>query len=308
MKEIGNKSTRLKSDMLRYRVIDCVLRSGLRVLPVWNWSERLALWWGFRFRPAPAVVKLRSGALMHFDTIDYLQLLIYYLGTFEPHCLPYFKSCAGRGATIIDVGANIGLHTLEGAMAVGPTGRVISIEAAPSNRQALKRNIELNHMKNVSVIAAAAGDSTGSATLSLASGGHQGMFTLGHTDGHGSYAVEVDVQRIDDVFFENEIASVDLIKMDIEGSEYRALRGALRTLQEFRPAILLELNENALRSCQTSSKNVKELLDDLGYRGWVIERMGIRPINSMQLFHNCDECLFVHRDSTSLVSKLRLPS
>ncbi len=297
-----SKTGRPKRDILGYRILDHVLRVVLRALPVWKCSERVALWWGTRFRPAPRLVRLRSGAFIHVDPTDYLQLLIYYLGTFEPHCLPYLLSCGGKGATIIDVGANIGLYTLESAFAVGPTGRVISIEAAPSNVQVLKKNIEHNRLNNISLIEVAVGDLTGCGTLTLAKGGNRGMFTLGSTAGDSSYNVEI--RRIDDLIEEKGITSVDLIKMDIEGSEYHALRGALRTLQRCRPTILIELNEAALRQCQSSAAEVKALLSDLGYRGWVIGRKGLRLIRTARQIHDCDECLFVHSDNTSLIRKL----
>src|SRR5262249_7527682 len=142
-------SSRPKHSYLSYRIIDTALRFFFRVLPVRAWTERIALWWGYRFRPAPSVVKLRSGALMRVESTDHLQLFVYYFGTFEPHCLRYLKSCAGEGATILDVGANIGVYTLEGSLAVGPSGRVIAIEAAPSHAEALRKNIQRNGMTNV---------------------------------------------------------------------------------------------------------------------------------------------------------------
>jgi FkbM family methyltransferase len=243
--------------------------------------------------------------LIYVDPTDYLQLLIYYLGTFEPHCMPYLRACAINGATVIDVGANIGVYTLESAAAVGPAGRVISIEPAPSNARALERNIKLNQMTNVVLIEAAAGDETGWATLSLPSRGNAGMLSLAPLCGEKSYTVEV--RLIDDVLEEKGITSVDLIKIDIEGSEYRALRGTVKMLQRCRPVILIELNENALRSCGSSGYEVKELLRGLGYHGWVIGWKAPRPIRSSQLIHDCDECLFVHRDNRSLMQKLRLP-
>lgn len=56
--------------------------------------------------------------------------MIYYFGTFEPHCLSYLQRCVDKGGTIVDVGANIGVYTLESSLIVGQTGRVIAIEAA----------------------------------------------------------------------------------------------------------------------------------------------------------------------------------
>lgn len=295
---------RPKNENPVYRLVDIALRHGLRMLPTWLWTERVALWWGYRFRPAPCVARLRSGASIHVSPTDYLQLLIYYLGTFEPHCLPYLRGCAGKGETVVDVGANIGFYTLESSLAVGPTGRVISIEAAPPHLETLRKNVQLNGMNNVSLIEMAVGDSVGQATLTLPKGGNPGMFTLGQVDGDEAYGVAL--RPLDDLLAEQRIHSVALIKMDIEGSEYRALRGAAKTLATYKPALLVELNEVALHRCGSSAREVKDLLREAGYRGWVIGHSGIRPVPEDQTPHDCDECLFIHRDSEPLMRKLRL--
>src|SRR5947208_2908736 len=86
MKSNETRADGRKNSLLLYRAADSFLRCGLRLLPAWSWTESLALRWGYHFRPQPCVVKLRSGAWIHVDPTDYLQLIIYYLGTFEPHC------------------------------------------------------------------------------------------------------------------------------------------------------------------------------------------------------------------------------
>ena len=232
----GNKNTHLA-----YRGVDWLLRHGLRLLPASLWAEKCALWWGYRFRPAPRVVTLRSGARIQVTHVDHLQLLIYYLGTFEPYCLPFLKGCAKKGGTVLDVGANIGFYTLESAVSVGSLGRVISIEAAPSHLQSLRQNIDLNEMKNVSVLGTAVGEADGYANLSLAAGENLGMFTLGEIEGVDSHSVTVTT--IDSLLEKQKIESLDFVKMDIEGSEYKALLGAARTFGKFRPSLLIELNE-----------------------------------------------------------------
>jgi FkbM family methyltransferase len=300
----NGKIARAKRDIPFYRIIDYALRTGLRALPSWGWPEKVALWWGFKFKPAPCVVRLRSGALIFVDPADYLQLLVYYLGTFEPHYKLYLRACAGDGATIIDVGANIGVHTVESAGLVGPAGCVLSIEPAPSNVQALKRNVALNQLTNVTVIEVAVGDSVHTATLSLARGGNQGMFTLAPMESEISY--DVEVRRIDDLLEERSITSVDLIKMDIEGSEFRALRGALVTLQRWRPTLMIELNEKALRNCGSSVSEIKEFLGNLDYCGWVFGRSALWPIASSHAINECSECLFIHRDRAPLIQRLGL--
>ena len=293
-----------KNKQPAYRAIDAILRSSLRALPIWTWTERTALWWGYRFQPAPCVVKLRSGALIRVNPTDYIQLMIYYFGTFEPHCLPYLQRCVDKGGTVVDVGANIGVYTLESSLIVGRTGRVIAIEAAPPHVKALKDNIKLNKLNNVSLIESAVGDSTGQVTLARSRGSNLGMFTLGSVSGEEKY--DVTLRPIDDLLEEQEIKSIDLIKMDIEGSEYRALCGASRTLTKYRPTLLIELNDAALHGCKSSTRDVKLLLRTNGYRGWRIGPKTVQAISDAQVTHNCDECLFVHQDNKLLMERLQL--
>jgi FkbM family methyltransferase len=292
----------LKNEIWAYQVVDTVLRRGLRVLPAWQWTGRLALWWGYRFKPAAGVVRLRSGARIGVSATDYLQLLIYYQGTFEPHCLPYLRICARKGDTVVDVGANIGFYTLESALAVGEAGRVIAIEAAPPHIETLRKNVRLNAMNCVSLVDTAVSDAVDEATLALPKGDNLGMFTLGRVESDEAYRVAL--RPLDDVLDEQRIDSLALIKMDIEGSEYRALRGAARTLAKYKPALLLELNEFALSRCGSSAQEVRALLHEAGYRGWVIGRRRLRPLAAAQARQDCDECLFVHRDSEILLRRL----
>lgn len=295
---------RQKNKIGVYRLIDAVLRSCLRILPPSHLAERIALWWGYRFMPEPAEVRLRSGALISYSAADYLQLLIYYQGVFEPHCLPYLQLCAGQGDTVVDIGANIGFYTLESALAVGSGGRVISIEAAPPIFRSLEKNVQLNGFSQVRLIKTALSDAAGEAVLSLPRGDNLGMFTLGAVETTESY--RVDLRTLDDVLDEAGIKSLALIKIDIEGSEYRALCGAARTIRRFKPAILIELNESALTRCGSSSSAVRQFLRDVGYTGWVIGRQGLHSLPAEASLHHCDECLFVHSDDRRRIEKLQM--
>ncbi|WP_334358728.1 MULTISPECIES: FkbM family methyltransferase [unclassified Bradyrhizobium] len=295
---------RPKNEILVYRAIDNLLRYCLRKLPPTKRIEAIALWWGYRFQPAPRLSRLRSGSLIETTHADHLQLLIYYLGTFEPYCMPFVRGCVSPGGTIVDVGANIGVYTLEGAAAVGATGRVISIEAAPLHAKALSHNIELNGLTNVSVIETAVGRSRGEATLARLSKDNLGMFSLG---ANGDVeATVVTVRTIDELLEEYGVRSIDLIKMDIEGSEYNALLGAERIIRTARPAILIELNEPALRSCGSSSRDVRRLLHGMDYRGWKIGRSCVKPLTNENDMIECDECIFIPRDNQTLIAKLGL--
>lgn len=277
--------TSRKSANVLYRAIDVALRQVLRRVSVSPRSEHLALWWGYRFNPEPGIVTLRSGAKIRTTHVDHLQLLLSYLGTFEPLALDVMRRHLAIGGTMLDVGANIGLFTIEAAQTVGPSGRVISIEAAPHHALSVKNSVALNNMTNVEVVSVAVGDVDGEATLILPHGANYGMFTLGKVDGNESFSVAV--RKIDDIIGERRI---HFVKMDIEGSEYRALLGARKTLERDRPSILIELNEAALQACGSSSRQVKEFLSGLGYKGKLLAGTPI----TLDQAHICDECLFTH--------------
>lgn len=303
MSTTSSKLGRPKNQILIYQAIDNFLRFCLRKLPPTKGVEAIALWWGYRFQPAPRLSRLRSGPLIRTSDADHLQLLIYYLGTFEPYCLPFLRGCVSRGGTIVDVGANIGVYTLEAASVVGTAGRVVAIEPAPFHARSLRQNIELNALENVSVVETAVGRESGEATLSRSNDDNLGMFSLGGAGGVEAHTVPV--KTIDELLEERGIHSVDLIKMDIEGSEYDALIGAEKSLRTARPAVLIELNEVALRRCGSSSHAVIQLLHNLNYRGWKIDRDSVEPLIGHEVV-GCLECIFLHRDSEALIEKLRL--
>jgi FkbM family methyltransferase len=295
------KLDRPKSSNPVYAAVNFGLRGLLRRIPPSSLVERAALWWGYRYQPAPAFAELRSGARLAVTENDHLQILLYYLGTFEPQSIRLMKRVVRPGTIALDVGANIGFFTVEAAMAVGPSGRVIAIEAFPPHARTVRRNVELNSFCNVDVISSAVGEADGVATLTLPTGANHGMFTLGTIAGADSG--EVPVKRIDDILEQQGVRSVDFIKMDIEGSELRALKGAANTLRSNHPPILIELNEAALIGCGTSSSEVKELLYSLGYKGWLVGRGRLVPIPASQRVHDCDECFFTADSSGNGSSK-----
>src|SRR6185437_6494301 len=131
----------------------------------------------------------------------------------------------------------------------------------------------------VSVVEMAAGAAEGVITLGLPEGGNSGCYSAGAAGPGARY--EARVARLDDLLAGLGVARVDLVKMDIEGSECEALRGATGLLRTHQPPILVELNERALRGCGSSSEEVKGLLHAEGYHGVVVGRKGLEPLGDV---------------------------
>ena len=124
------------------------------------------------------------------------------------------------GDTVFDVGAAVGAETLLFSGLVGPSGRVVSLEAHPHTYERLVRLCEANRLTNVTPLQVAAADADGEVTISDLQ--HYLQNTVVGTDGDGFL---VRARRLDDVARELGITDVDLLKMNIEGAERLAIRG-----------------------------------------------------------------------------------
>jgi FkbM family methyltransferase len=124
------------------------------------------------------------------------------------------------GDTFVDVGANIGALSLTASGIVGEAGRIFSVEAHPQTVDYLRGNIKLNNAGNVTVIHAAAGDHEGVVNFSSDRSDDQNRVT--------ETGISVPLRTLDSLLPDTPVR---LLKIDVEGFELFALRGAERILQ-----------------------------------------------------------------------------
>lgn len=160
----------------------------------------------------------------------------------------------------LDVGANIGMLSMPLAKMLGNKGRVISIEAEKNNTELLRKNVKINDLKNVFVVGKGAYYKKGKINLNLdgyGTGGHSIQET--NVSGLGKKQL-IDVDTIDNVLKELQIQKVDLIKMDIEGGEIDALKGAKKTLKKCHPKIIFEALDEGKK------RKIENLLSQYNYK------------------------------------------
>lgn len=132
------------------------------------------------------------------------------------------------GDVFVDAGANIGFFTVLAATLVGPTGRVYAVEMMAATAKALRANIALNGLDNVTVIERALSDTAGQTIRASVPGALWGQASIARD--HTGSTQEVETATLDDVLA--GIPFVRLIKMDVEGAEFLALHGARKTLMQ----------------------------------------------------------------------------
>lgn len=130
------------------------------------------------------------------------------------------------GDTFIDVGANVGMHTLAAAIAMRGRGRIIAFEPFPTTHDLLRKSIWINgHADIVETHQAAVSNREGAQSLFLgATSGHHSLFQLNEANVPTAPPVEVPLVRLDTVL--DADISIDLIKIDVEGAELDVLESA----------------------------------------------------------------------------------
>jgi FkbM family methyltransferase len=172
------------------------------------------------------VAELHLGESMEFAA---------FLGSFERDVADHIDRYAKPGMTVLDIGANVGLHALRLAHRVGREGQVFAFEPSGYAYRKLAKNASLNPEFNLAPL-----------QLGLSNQNQAGveMRCCSSWQMDGSRADEevsiVDLVRMDDWIVQEGLARLDLIKIDVDGYEGLIFDGARRTLERFRPIIIAE--------------------------------------------------------------------
>jgi FkbM family methyltransferase len=183
------------------------------------------------------------------------------------------------GAVAVDAGANIGIYSQFLARCVGSGGCVYSFEPAPENFERLRAAARA--FSNIYVMRAAVGERSGKAELYLSDTLNVDHRTYS-TDESARSVIQIEMVALDDHFKPGQ--RVDLIKMDVQGYELHALRGAGRVLADNPAAkLLLELWPYGLKQAGT---NWVELIDALATKNMTVSevtRGGLVPLRSSSI-------------------------
>ena len=145
-----------------------------------------------------------------------------------------FAQLVASGSLVVDVGANIGAHTLFLAQAVGPRGTVVAIEPQRMVYQLLCANMALNEVSNVRTIHAGAGQAPGHAFVPVMDYARPENFGgVALVDKSGE---PVEIVSIDSL----QLPACQFIKIDVEGQEQAVISGAAATIARFRPVLYVE--------------------------------------------------------------------
>lgn len=221
-------------------------------------------------------VHTRHGFAMRLDLGQFVDRTIYCTGGWEPLETMVISAALKPGDTFVDVGANIGFFSLLAHRLVGPTGRVHAVEATPSTADLLEGNIARNDAGRIIVHRCAAGDRRGTAAMVVHDAGNIGSNHLAlDSETTAGDTGTIPLRRLDDLLTGEAIR---LIKLDIEGAEAMALRGASGLLDgEAAPALLFEFSPTMLRDMGDDPVSLLHFLEAKGYQIYEIHPDRLTP-------------------------------
>jgi FkbM family methyltransferase len=189
-------------------------------------------------------------------------------GASEPEVQDALQRYLRPGMTFYDLGANIGFLSLLAARLVGEQGRVIAFEADPEIAERLRKHVDRNQFRCVTVVEKAVWSETSKVFFEPIDPATSPDRGLGHVvDVSWANTIEIDAVTLDD--FARTSPAPDFIKCDVEGAEVEVFRGAHRLLAEKRPGILCEIHSEA---------NREALLAELKRFGYLCEDSSSRQL------------------------------
>lgn len=167
-----------------------------------------------------------QGWRVNGHTRDWIQRMLYYFGMWEPNLTAWIESRLRHEDVFIDVGANVGYFTLLASRCVGPSGKVVAVEAMPAIFAHLEKHVRDNRLANTRLInqAAVGPGSPPEVTMFWGDAGNLGSTGMLRHEGD-IRPVRVAASTLAEMLKDDECRRARVIKVDVEGVEAEAVRG-----------------------------------------------------------------------------------
>jgi FkbM family methyltransferase len=220
-------------------------------------------------------VRTIFGSKISANTRDAVGRYIFYFGVWEPNLTRWIRHRLLPGDAFIDVGANIGYYSLLAAHLVGDSGKVVAVEGLPAIFSLLQRNLETNKTRNVRAVNAAAWDRKQMIEFYTDSDlpGQTTAIPFWADKHELKEQTQVTAVPLTDILTAEEMKVTRLIKIDVEGAEWRVLAGMKSLLASSRDdlEIIVEISPSALEAEGRKAQDLMDLFGILGFNAYHIE-------------------------------------
>ncbi len=247
--------------------------------------------------------KLPDKFYMQLNPTEHIQQQLFWYGYYEKSLGDVLKNIIKPGDVFLDIGANIGYFSLLIANNV-PTAKVISFEPVREIFESLKGNIAINNIKNVTAFNAAIGELKEEKELFISGLDNLGMSSFQQPENFSGKKETVQVLTIDEWFERAGLAKIDVVKLDVEGSELPALKGMKEILQNFKPIVIVEINPETLSMFGLAPDDIYNYLSKFNFDSFLIAETGKLKKLEAGNINEPVNVLFVHHQKIELLSSL----
>jgi FkbM family methyltransferase len=219
----------------------------------------------------------RRGIFWELDLTEGIDFSIFIFGLFEKETSKAIRRLVNSDSIVIDIGANIGAHTLPISRLIGEKGKIYAIEPTDYAYNKLKRNLLINKnlVKKVQADQIVLINSESKSEIhNLYS-----SWPLTRKSDNQKHSVHQGVLKtisgakkttLDNYVFKNKITSIDLIKLDVDGNELEVLGGSKNVLEKIKPTIIMELAPEQYNDKNDFMKAMS-ILVSAGYRFYSLD-------------------------------------
>lgn len=214
----------------------------------------------------------RGNINFELDLNEGIDLSIFLFGSFEPNVVTYYSQVLDNAAVAIDIGANIGAHTLRMAELCGESGLVVAVEPTGWAFNKLTKNLALNPLlrSRIRAVQAFLGPSSDhSLPLEVCSSWPMNVSSNskdGRSEGRSHSTVGAISTSLDELVNQIRIPKLNLLKLDVDGHEFDVLFGASKALSRFKPAVVIELAPYVFKDGHLSVIKILQQLQEIGYK------------------------------------------
>lgn len=191
----------------------------------------------------------------------------YFPSDYEKKNFDFLKSCCGEGATILDIGAHIGLFSTIAAKIAGEYGKIFAFEPAPATIPVLHQTIRINELRDcISPVNQAMGKEVGRMTFFVSEDEADNSNSLiSYKEDRKLNGVSVEVNTIDNFVMTKKLSKVNFIKIDVEGAEYDTLRGGIEVFKKYKPHVIVAIHPEPIEKKGDRLEDIYNLIQKLRY-------------------------------------------
>lgn len=222
------------------------------------------------------VTNIDKDITMKVDPSKAMGAAFYWMGFHELNEWRFLNHYLKSDMVFIDIGANQGEFSLFAAKRL-TQGRVLAFEPVDFFYNLLKENIARNNFKNIETFHYGLSNEVKQLPIYMGhtgAGEHEGLATIFQSDQRARFIQNIELEILDEQLPALALQRIDFMKIDVEGAEMLVLKGALKTIERFKPLIMLEINQATYQAAGYTVPDVIRFFADLGYTLHVMTKSG----------------------------------